>query len=116
MPLTFCPHCSNALTVSRADPSTAYPMGVNRFQCRTCPYQFVIDRLYVEEKVLKQKEVEVVFNDEEMFKNADKLPVQCPSDTCNGEYAYFYQLQIRSADEPMTTFLRCTTCAKTWRD
>jgi hypothetical protein len=24
--------------------------------------------------VLKQKEVEVVFNDEEMFKNADKLP------------------------------------------
>lgn len=63
--------------------------------------------------------------------------VQCPSDTCNGEYAYFYQLQIRSADEPMTTFLRvsfgsfdvmfsvltcmltplqCTTCAKTWRD
>lgn len=82
--------------------------------------------------MLKQKEVEVVFNDEEMFKNADKLPgmilsapfrrrsgmkwhgtdvllyslVQCPSDTCNGEYAYFYQLQIRSADEPMTTFLR----------
>lgn len=28
----------------------------------------------MEEKVLKQKEVEVVFNDEEMFKNADKLP------------------------------------------
>ena len=34
------------------------------------------------------------------------LLAQCPSDTCNGERAYFFQLQIRSADEPMTTFLR----------
>ena len=34
------------------------------------------------------------------------LVAQCPAEGCNGERAYFYQLQIRSADEPMTTFLR----------
>lgn len=31
---------------------------------------------------------------------------QCPAENCNGDRAYFFQLQIRSADEPMTTFLK----------
>ena len=31
---------------------------------------------------------------------------QCPSEDCTGDRAYFFQLQIRSADEPMTTFLK----------
>jgi hypothetical protein len=34
------------------------------------------------------------------------LTAQCPAENCNGERAYFFQLQIRSADEPMTTFLK----------
>lgn len=34
------------------------------------------------------------------------LTAQCPAEDCNGERAYFFQLQIRSADEPMTTFLK----------
>lgn len=28
--------------------------------------------------------------------------------------AFFVQMQIRSADEPMTTFYRCTRCANRW--
>ena len=28
--------------------------------------------------------------------------------------AFFVQMQIRSADEPMTTFYRCTHCANRW--
>lgn len=35
---------------------------------------------------------------------------QCPSESCNGDRAYFFQLQIRSADEPMTTFLKVGAC------
>lgn len=31
---------------------------------------------------------------------------QCKDEKCDGSRAYFYQLQIRSADEPMTTFFR----------
>lgn len=34
------------------------------------------------------------------------FPAQCPAENCNGDRAYFFQLQIRSADEPMTTFLK----------
>ncbi|KAL1965374.1 hypothetical protein VTN77DRAFT_5811 [Rasamsonia byssochlamydoides] len=116
MPLTFCPNCSNALTVSRAEPSSQYPLGINRFECRTCPYQYVLDRAYFEKTPMKQKEVEDVFGGKEEFKNADSMAAQCPAEGCNGERAYFFQLQIRSADEPMTTFLKCTTCGTRWRE
>ena len=36
-------------------------------------------------------------------------PAQCPAEHCNGDRAYFFQLQIRSADEPMTTFLKVSS-------
>lgn len=38
--------------------------------------------------------------------NAQKGKVQCDSGTCNGQEAAFFQVQIRSADEPMTTFYK----------
>ncbi|GAB1206729.1 hypothetical protein APSETT445_005429 [Aspergillus pseudonomiae] len=37
------------------------------------------------------------------------MATQCPAENCNGDRAYFFQLQIRSADEPMTTFLKIVT-------
>lgn len=80
---------------------------------------------------MKQKEVEDVFGGKEEFANADSMGskffpltylwlkvheglqlrflhrvAQCPAENCNGDRAYFFQLQIRSADEPMTTFLK----------
>ncbi|KAJ5443973.1 DNA-directed RNA polymerase III subunit RPC10 [Penicillium daleae] len=107
MPLVFCPNCSNVLTISRADSTTQYPMGVNRFECRTCPYEDIIgDKSYYEKTEMKQKEVEDVFGGANEFANADSVATQCPAENCNGDRAYFFQLQIRSADEPMTTFLK----------
>ncbi|KAJ5157448.1 uncharacterized protein N7482_008548 [Penicillium canariense] len=113
-----CPNCSNALTISRADSTTQYPMGVNRFECRTCPYEDVIGggKQYYEKTEMKQKEVEDVFGGANEFANADSVATQCPAENCNGDRAYFFQLQIRSADEPMTTFLKCTSCGARWRE
>ncbi|QSS64871.1 DNA-directed RNA polymerase III polypeptide [Histoplasma capsulatum] len=71
MPLTFCPNCSNALTISRADPSPRYPLGVNRFECRTCPYQYILDRTYYERTEMKRKEVSDVLGGKDEWKNAD---------------------------------------------
>jgi DNA-directed RNA polymerase subunit M/transcription elongation factor TFIIS len=34
---------------------------------------------------------------------------------CNGQDAYFVQMQLRSADEPPTTFYMCKTCKGKWR-
>ncbi|KAL1955332.1 hypothetical protein VTO42DRAFT_8672 [Malbranchea cinnamomea] len=116
MPLTFCPNCSNALTISRAPPSSQYPLGVNRFECRTCPYQYVLDRTYYERTEMKRKEVADVLGGKDEWANADSMATQCPAEGCNGDRGYFYQLQIRSADEPMTTFFKCTTCGTRWRE
>ncbi|KAJ5774525.1 DNA-directed RNA polymerase M/15kDa subunit [Penicillium paradoxum] len=114
--LVFCPNCSNALTISKADSNTRFPMGVNRFECRVCPYEAPLDKEYFEKTDMKQKEVDDVFGGKEEFANADSVGTQCPAESCNGERAYFFQLQIRSADEPMTTFLKCTSCGARWRE
>ena len=41
--------------------------------------------------------------------------MQCPNEKCRNDEAYWYQLQIRSADEPMTAFYKvsnrsCNMC------
>ena len=41
--------------------------------------------------------------------NADKAQIQCPKEGCGGEEAAFFQVQIRSADEPMTSFYKVTS-------
>lgn len=41
----------------------------------------------------------------------DTTTAQCPSEDCGGTKAYFYMVQIRSADEPMTAFFKvCIFC------
>lgn len=41
----------------------------------------------------------------------DTASAQCPSEDCGGTKAYFYLVQIRSADEPMTAFFKvCIYC------
>lgn len=34
---------------------------------------------------------------------------------CNKRKCTFYQLQTRSADEPMTTFVNCLVCSNSWK-
>jgi len=34
---------------------------------------------------------------------------------CNSKKCTYYQLQTRSADEPMTTFITCLTCSNRWK-
>jgi transcription elongation factor S-II len=34
---------------------------------------------------------------------------------CKSRVCMYHQLQTRSADEPMTTFVRCTKCNHAWK-
>lgn len=38
---------------------------------------------------------------------------KCPK--CKSDKTTYYQLQTRSADEPMTTFCTCLSCGKRWK-
>lgn len=115
--------------VSPGDPTTEDYVGQNRFECLTCPYHFVITKRYYERKYMKKKEVEDILGGKGAWDNVDKTPgtympsyvvsggvsgnagltrdtVQCPNEKCRNDEAYWYQLQIRSADEPMTAFYK----------
>lgn len=54
----------------------------------------------------ERKEREDVFGGPGEWDNADKTSVQCPKEGCNGNQAAYFQVQIRSADEPMTSFYK----------
>lgn len=56
--------------------------------------------------MFKKKEIEDVFGGPGAWDNAQKGAAQCPKEGCDGEEAAFFQVQIRSADEPMTTFYK----------
>ncbi|KAI1392333.1 transcription factor S-II-domain-containing protein [Hypoxylon trugodes] len=106
--LLFCPECANILTISAAAET-----GRNRLECRTCPYQHPIDKPIYSRWRFKKKEREDVFGSENF---SDVTATQCNNSSCSGKEAAYYQVQIRSADEPMTTFYKCLTCGHKWRE
>ncbi|KAF4509991.1 hypothetical protein G6O67_001920 [Ophiocordyceps sinensis] len=108
--ILFCPHCANILTVGRTIE------GTNRLECRTCPYIHAPTAPVFSRTNFERREKEDVFGGPGAWDNAQKCHVQCPGDRCNGNEAAFYQVQIRSADEPMTNFYTCMTCGNRWRE
>ncbi|MCJ1425576.1 RNA polymerase III C11 subunit [Sticta canariensis] len=80
-----------------------YPAGQNRLECA---YEFFIERRYFERKDMKRKEVEDVMGGKDAWANVDKTDAQCRRDGFDGPRAFFYQVQIRSADELMTIFYK----------
>ena len=109
--MLFCPTCSNLLLTEKTT------VGEIRFFCKTCPYVFKIENMKIENKMpLERKEKDDVFYEKEKWSNADKTVINCVSSTCRNEKAYFYSIQIRGADEPMTTFYKCTECGEQWNE
>lgn len=91
------------LVVKQTDPTNEYSQGQNAFTCRSCPYQFLIDHCYFEDRKVKAKKIEDIISEADMWKGANEIEVQCNNTDCDNAQAYYYQRQIRSADEPMTT-------------
>jgi len=46
---------------------------------------------------------------------AEEGVYQCENPECRSQRTISFQKQVRSADEPMTTFVRCLGCGKRWR-
>ncbi|KZT35046.1 hypothetical protein SISSUDRAFT_991055 [Sistotremastrum suecicum HHB10207 ss-3] len=93
--MLFCPTCANILVISAES-------GHNKWACQTCPYEFPITKQMTSRTHLTRKVVEDVMDaDNETGASAQ---VMCPK--CEHPKAFYTQAQIRSADEPMTTFYR----------
>mmetsp|Transcript_532 Transcript_532/g.768 ORF Transcript_532/g.768 Transcript_532/m.768 type:complete len:106 (+) Transcript_532:152-469(+) len=105
--MLFCPTCGNLLVVDRCQTGM-------RFFCQTCPYIYNISQKVTKKITLKRKEVDDVLGGQAAWDNVDRTMTRCPF--CEHNEAYFMQIQIRSADEPMTTFYKCVSCKKQWND
>ena len=68
------------------------------------------------EHELQRKDVDDVLGGSEAWANVDRTQADCPE--CSHDKAYFMQIQIRSADEPMTTFYKCCKpqCSHRWKE
>ena len=107
--MLFCPTCANILLTEKT-------ISDFRFFCKTCPYVFRVNQTFENKLTLERKEVDDVMGGAESWENVDKTQAACMNtqEGCTNNMAYFKQLQIRSSDEPMTTFLKCTKCGYNW--
>lgn len=103
--MQFCPFDGTLLQVTGEE---------LRFFCPVCPYMHVPRKKHTATVPTNRKRVDDVFNAQEALKGVDTTTIICPN--CGHDEAGHYQVQIRSADEPMTTFYTCTKCFHRWRD
>eukprot|EP00823_Brevimastigomonas_motovehiculus_P002525 TRINITY_DN1540_c0_g1_i1.p1 TRINITY_DN1540_c0_g1~~TRINITY_DN1540_c0_g1_i1.p1 ORF type:complete len:110 (-),score=11.62 TRINITY_DN1540_c0_g1_i1:459-788(-) len=108
MTMQFCPSCANMLLLEHGDGF--------RFYCQTCQYVHNVNKPVAKKVVLQRKKVDDVLGGDKAWKNVDQTESVCPK--CNNRKAYFMQIQTRSADEPMTTFYKCTNsdCGHQWKE
>ena len=103
--MKFCPKCGSLLV----------PKKNNRkiLGCHSCSYsEKTKEKTTIKEEVkTKAKKVEVIDKEIEILPLTD---TSCPK--CHNKKAYFWEVQTRASDEPVTKFLRCQKCNHTWRD
>jgi len=99
--------------VPPGDPNTELNVGENRFECLTCPYQFVINKRYFERKYMKKKEVEDILGGKGAWDNVDKTQGMFDiSSICNVAVWWLiillqYNVQTRSAETTKRTGISC---------
>ncbi|KAK4526844.1 hypothetical protein GAYE_SCF28MG4762 [Galdieria yellowstonensis] len=106
--MLFCRWCHNLLLLERQQDSY-------RFVCRTCPFYYQVEGK-MERKLfgLQKKQEADVLGGDKQWELADQTDAMCPR--CSHQRAYFFQMQTRSADEPMSTFYRCVECGHQWKE
>jgi len=108
----FCPECSNLLRKKRES-------GKTYLACK-CGYRKEIetDKEQIKKVIRKKRDkLEknlIVVSDDDKISIHPKMTKICPK--CNHMEVETWQTQIRSADEPSTSFFRCVKCKYTWRE
>jgi DNA-directed RNA polymerase subunit M len=106
--MEFCPNCGKVLTLVKKSDTVV-------LVCKKCGFEKVVEKAVTQ--VASKKKAKVPTVEKEAPSEEEVLPtvdVICPE--CGNNKAYWWTVQTRSADEPMTTFFRCTRCKHTWRE
>lgn len=102
----FCPKCGSILIPKKEKEK-------KKLVC-SCGYSSdETGKLRIEEKMRKEKAVDIVDDDTEL-ESLPQTDAECPK--CKNKKAYYWLVQTRAGDEPETKFLKCTKCRHTWRD
>ncbi len=105
----ICPKCGKIMTLRK----TSKPAWV----CTKCGYEKPVEGGVIYTKVRKRgkaEEIVVIEKGEEEKVLPVTTDVVCPK--CGAREAYYWSVQTRSADEPMTQFFKCKKCGHTWRE
>jgi DNA-directed RNA polymerase III subunit RPC11 len=121
----FCP-CDGTLLQIRTSAATLHDAPPRQQQiwfCPTCPYSCAIAESsrttttaasFGGSRRRKKAGADDVLGGAAAWENVDRTTTSCPS--CSHKEAYFLQMQIRSADEPMSIFYKCCQCSHQWND
>jgi DNA-directed RNA polymerase III subunit RPC11 len=104
----FCPLDGTLLQVQLGQDGPTF------WRCSTCPYSCIITGQVTNRIEPKKKAVDDILGGAAAWENVDRTMSVCPQ--CSHNEAYFLQMQIRSADEPMSVFYKCTKCSHQWND
>ncbi|WP_126451184.1 transcription factor S [Sulfodiicoccus acidiphilus] len=107
--MKFCPKCKTMMSPKKVDGRTTY-------RCPKCGYEEeATQSLTIVTRVRHDDKEKMLVLDEQVPAGSQKMKgIICPS--CGGDEAFYWMLQTRSADEPITRFYKCTKCGKVWRE
>lgn len=107
--MEFCPKCGKVMVLKKKSSNSI-------LVCPKCGYEKKAEEVIVTNFVKKRSKPNLVMIEESEGEKV--LPITsdvvCPK--CGNREAYWWSIQTRSADEPMTLFFRCTKCNNTWRE
>ena len=115
----FCNYCGSLLCLSTSQFITResiYQSSNIQMQCIQCNQRYRESKALSNTGFVPLRQIlkAEIIRDSEQWANASTTTERCPK--CSNEKAYYLQVQTRSADEPMTTYYRCTKCAHNWSE
>ena len=104
--MQFCQHCGAYLTLIVVN-------GKEVYGCPRC--NSIADIETSIRKINNRKEAIITIGEDEA--NVQPMPkTAAECEKCGNKEAYYWQVQTRGGDEPMTRFYRCVKCNATWRE
>lgn len=103
--MLFCPKCGSLLVPKKEDKKTI-------MACPKCSYKTkeTAGAAIKEEIAKPEKALEIIEEEKEVYPLVD---AECPK--CGHKKAYFWEIQMRAADEAATQFFKCEKCKHVWR-